>query len=243
MAIRQVDRIRRPRVYQEVADRIQRMIASGHLRPGDRLPPERELAEQFGVSRTSVRDAIRVLELLGQVEARQGEGTIVREGALVNMVAPLATAVSMQRAFVGDLMEVRLLLEPAMAAHAAERATSDELAELDALLARQELKVREGVAAVDEDAAFHYLIARASRNQVVLRVVDVLMDLLRESRQRSLQLPGRARSSLAGHRRILAALRAGRADVAAAAMRAHLTEIQALVLSGRDPVTLSVGEA
>lgn len=225
----QAERIRRTRVYEEVAEHLQRQFASGRLKPGDRLPPERELAEQFGVSRTSIRDAIRVLELMGLVEPRQGEGTVVREGSPEHMVAPLATAIAMQRGLVDDLMEVRTVLEPPMSALAASRATPEDVVQMDAIIARQSERVSAGGTAVDEDTAFHYAVATASRNRVVLRVVDVLMDLLRESRARSLQTKGRPERSLAGHRRILEAIHRRDAQGAAAAMRAHLIEIQEIL--------------
>src|SRR5437667_137685 len=85
----ELEPVRKTRIYEEVASQIQRLISEGRLRPGDHLPPERELAERFGVSRTSVRDAIRVLELMGLLEPRQGEGTVVRDLSPDSLVNPL----------------------------------------------------------------------------------------------------------------------------------------------------------
>ena len=220
--------IARGKVYQEVAKQIERHITED-LKPGDLLPSERELAQVLGVSRGSVRDAIRSLELMGLLEPRQGVGTVVCDpdsGA----GAPLATALIQKRKMISELLEVRKMLEPPLAARAARHATSDELAELENILARQEAKIRQGELGIEEDSEFHYSIALASDNSVVLKVVDVLMDLLRETRERSLQADGRQEKSLAGHYRILSALKQGDAAAAEAAMRRHLQEIEEVVL-------------
>ncbi|MDR7426682.1 MAG: FadR/GntR family transcriptional regulator [Armatimonadota bacterium] len=217
--------VRRTRVYEAVAAQIQAQIAEGRLRPGDRLPPERELAEAFGVSRDSVRDAIRVLELAGLVVPRQGEGTVVRELTLDSVVSPLASALLQRRDLLFDLLDARRIIEPALAYRAAQRASEEDIRAMAEILRRQAAKVRVGEPGIDEDTAFHYRLATAARNQVILKVMDVLMDLLREGRARSLQVQGRPQRSLEGHRRILAALR--RRDPAGAqrAMEQHLEEI------------------
>ncbi len=219
-------------MYEQVAARIQQLIVDGHLRPGDRLPTERELAERFGVSRSSVRDAIRVLELMGLVEPRQGEGTVVRDLSPDAVVNPLASLLVRSRALLRDLWDVRRMIEPHLAARAAQHATEEEVARLQAILDRQRAKAERGELAVEEDSEFHYTIATASRNQVILRILDVLMDLLRTSRERSLQVPGRLQRSLEGHRRILAAIRRRDPAAAEAAMRRHLEEIEEVLAAG-----------
>ncbi len=218
--------IRRTRVYEQVASRIQQLILEGEFRPGDRLPTERELAEQFRVSRSSVRDAIRVLELMGLVEARQGEGTVVRDLSPDAVVTPLASLLLRSRGLLADLLDVRKMIEPHLAARAAVHATEEEVARLQAILDRQRAKAQAGQLAVEEDSEFHYTIATAARNQVILRILDVLMDLLRTSREKSLQVPGRLQKSLEGHRRILRAIRRRDPAAAEAAMRRHLEEIE-----------------
>ncbi len=225
--------VRRSKVYEEVAARIRRLIADGHLKPGDKLPPERELASMLGVSRTSVRDAIRTLEMAGLLEPRQGEGTIVRELSTKNLVAPLASALLTRRDLLADLLAVRKMLEPPIAREAARHATPDEIRQMEATLARQAAKVEVGSLTIDEDSAFHDIIARASRNQVVLKVVDVLMDLVREGRERSLQVKGRPQRSLRGHRQILEAIRRHDGDAAERAMLNHLEQIEEMLLPER----------
>ncbi len=217
------------KVYAEVAAQIQRLVADGRLKPGDKLPPERELAEVFGVSRTSVRDAIRVLETQGLVEARHGEGTLVREIPIDAIVRPLADALVATKDLAADLFDMRKMLEPPLARAAAFRATTEDMDALAQVLEVQAGRVHQGEIAIEEDNLFHYRIAVAAKNQVVLRTIDVLMDLLRESRMRSLQGPGRAEKSLEGHRRILDAIRRRDPDAAALSMRAHIEEIETVL--------------
>ncbi len=220
--------IRRSKIYEEVARQIERLIAE--LKPGDMLPPERELSRLFGVSRGSIRDAIRKLESVGLVEPRQGSGTVVRDFSADLLAAPLTTLLLQKRNMVAELLDVRKMIEPPLAARAASHATAEELAEMEAILDRQAARMRQGELAIEEDSEFHYAIALAANNSVVLKVLDVLMDLLRETRERSLQVNGRLEKSFAGHRRILAALKRRDAAAAENAMRRHLQEIEAIVL-------------
>jgi GntR family transcriptional regulator, transcriptional repressor for pyruvate dehydrogenase complex len=221
--------IRRNRLYEEVARRMERLIL-GDCKPGDKLPPERQLAEMFGVSRSSIRDAIRTLELAGMVERRQGAGTVAREPSADSVITPISSVLMRKRRSVAELLDVRKMIEPPLAARAALHATSDEIFEMEEILRRQEEKVRRGELAIEEDSEFHYAIAMAADNTVVLQVLDVLMDLLRETRQRSLQAEGRLQKSFAGHQQILAALKRRDATAAEQAMRRHVQDIEEIVL-------------
>jgi len=220
--------IPRNKVYQAVAKQLERRITE-ELKPGDLLPPERQLVQMLGVSRGSVRDAIRSLELMGLLEPRQGIGTVVCDPRAAR-TNPLANALLEKRKMVADLLDVRKMLEPPLARRAAEHASPDEISDLEDILIRQAASVGRGELGIEEDSEFHYSIALASGNNVVLKVVDVLMDLLRETRERSLQGEGRQEKSLAGHRCILEALKESDARAAEAAMRRHLQEIENLVL-------------
>jgi GntR family transcriptional repressor for pyruvate dehydrogenase complex len=221
--------VRRDKVYEGVAKQIERLILK-RLQPGDKLPSERELAETLGVSRSSIRDAIRSLELMGMVEPRQGAGTIVREISSESLVNPLANAIKRKEELIGELLDFRKMLEPQLAARAATRVSPNQISEMEQILERQEQKLRDGESAIVEDSEFHYAIALASGNSVVLRVLDTLMDLLRDSRERSLQVEGRPQKSLAGHRRILAALKRHDGEAAKAAMRRHIENVEKIVL-------------
>ena len=222
--------IRRNKVYEEVARRLEQLIVE-RMKPGDMLPPERELAENFGVSRSSVRDAIRRLELVGMVEPRQGSGTVVREVSTDNLINPLTTVLLQKRKLVVELLDVRKMLEPPLAARAASHASATDMAEMEDILRRQDEKLRRGQVAIEEDNEFHYTIAMASENSVVLKILDVLMDLLRESRERALQVEGRPQKSIAGHRRILAAIKRHDPLAAELAMRRHIEEVSEIVLN------------
>jgi GntR family transcriptional repressor for pyruvate dehydrogenase complex len=220
--------IRKNRVHEEVAKQIEALILQ-KMHPGDKLPAERELAELLGVSRSSIRDAIRRLELMGMVEPRQGAGTVVREISTDALVNPLANVIQHKRQLVGELLDFRRMLEPPLAARAATHASAEDVATMEEILRRQGVRVRGGELAVEEDTEFHYRIAMASGNSVVLKVLDVVMDLLRETRARSLQSEGRPQKSLAGHRRILSAIRRHDAAAAQAAMQRHIADVEKMV--------------
>ena len=221
--------IRRNKVYEEVAKQIERLILT-KMKPGEKLPPERELAEKFGVSRSSIRDAIRSLELIGLLEPRQGIGTVVREVSAEALVNPLSNVLLRQQQLVSELLDVRKMLEPPLAARAATHATVEEISEMEDILRRQAEKMEAGQLAIEEDSEFHYAIAMASGNSVVLKVLDLLMDLLRETREKSLQVEGRPQKSLGGHRQIMAAIKKRDGAAAEAAMRRHVEEVEHIVL-------------
>jgi GntR family transcriptional repressor for pyruvate dehydrogenase complex len=219
---------RRVKAYEEVAQQIQHKILHG-LSPGDLLPPELQLAQSFGVSRGTIRDAIRGLELMGLVDRHQGRGTTVRRLTAESHRDPLSAALVQQRYKVKELLDIRKILEPALARRAAAHVTTAEIDELEQILRRQEEKVQRHELAIEEDCAFHYNIAMAADNGVVLKILDILMDLLRDTREQSLQTEGRLEKSLAGHHRIFAALKRRNERAAEAAMRRHLEEVETIV--------------
>lgn len=220
----------RTKLFELVARQIERRILE-HLQPGQALPSERELVRMFAVSRASIRDALRKLEVMGLVEPRQGVGTVVREPRAETLAAPLTGVLLQKRKMISELLEVRRMLEPALARRAALHASAEQIRAMEEILARQEAKIRSREPCVEEDSEFHYAITLAAQNEVLLRIVDVLMVLLRKTRERSLETAGRQEKSLAGHRRILRALARGDARGAEAGMRRHLAEIETLVLN------------
>ena len=223
--------IRKAKVYEQIAQQIQRLICDGFLKPGDKLPPERELAEIFHVSRGSLRDAVRALEVTGLVEPRQGEGTVVRAPSADSLINPLTTVLLRQRVFVSELLEFRAMIEPVLARRAAKYASAKDLEQLEDILRRQQEKVDRGELAVEEDSEFHNTIAHAAKNTVVLNVLDAFMDLLRESREKSLQVEGRLQKSLEGHRQIFHAIQRHDPVGAENAMRRHIERIEGMVLN------------
>jgi GntR family transcriptional repressor for pyruvate dehydrogenase complex len=222
--------IRSTRIYQEIVRQVKAMIAEGRLKSGDQLPPERDLAEKFVVSRTSVREALRALESLGLVEIRPGEGTFVREVSVESLVEPLALVMASQREAIGELFEARRLIEPALAALAARRATPEELHEMERILEEQAKEVAAGRTGLEQDADFHAAIGAAAHNRAITRIAHAVMDLLRQSREESLNTPGRPTRSHEDHRRVLASIRARDEAGARQAMVDHLQAVEGLVL-------------
>lgn len=220
--------LRRSKLYEQVAGKLEHLIVH-ELKPGDMLPPERELAAMFKVSRSSIRDAVRRLEAMGLVQPRQGAGTVVGDFSAASLASNLTSVLLQKRRLVGELLEVRQIMEPPLAARAATHSTPEALAKLEAILRRQEEKVRRGELTIEEDSEFHYAIVQAADNSVILKIMDVLMDLLRETRERSLQVEGRLEKSYAGHVRILAALKRRDAAATEKAMRHHLQDIKTIV--------------
>lgn len=203
---------------------IEGLLERGELRPGDQLPAERQLAEQLQVSRASVREALRSLELMGIVETRAGGGTFVREATADALSRPLSSLIARGHGL-EQVIEVRGLLEPAIAALAAGRITAEELAELRDILAAQQAKVKAGQPYAEEDTRFHELIGQASRNELLVTMLGVIWDVLRTSREEWLQTNTRAHASLDAHRRILAALEARDGEAARSAAAQHIRAV------------------
>jgi GntR family transcriptional repressor for pyruvate dehydrogenase complex len=222
--------IKSTRIYEEIVRQVKTMIAEGRLKGGDRLPPERDLAEKFVVSRTSVREALRTLESLGLVEIRPGEGTFIREVSIDALVEPLALLMASQREATGELFEARRLLEPSLAALAANRATPEEIQEMERILEEQAREIGSGRTGLAQDAQFHAAIGVAAHNRAITRIAHAIMDLLTQSREDSLNTPGRPTRSHEDHRRVVAAIRARDAEGARAAMLEHIVAVERLVL-------------
>lgn len=213
------------RVYESVVAQLQRLVIDGRLVPGDKLPSERELCKMLQVGRSSIRDAIRHLQTLGVVRSRHGGGTVVQDLSPESIVTPLATMLTRRRAMVEELMDVRAIIEPALAARAAVHASPEDLERLRSLVLHQERRLRAGELSIDEDAEFHAIIARAAGNRVMLSVLDVLLGLLAETRSRALQGRGRTIRSASAHRRIVRALERRSPTAAEKAMKDHLRGI------------------
>src|SRR5215208_5403999 len=166
-----IEPVRRSRLSHEIVVRLCQLIRQGSLKPGDRLTSERELAEQLRVSRSSLREALRTMELAGLIESRHGGGTYVRAVLSWDAVSPLALVLQASDDTVGDLWEIRLIVEPEIAARAALRATPDDIETLTALLDRQEAALDREETSIGLDRDFHTALAHASHNAVAVRVV------------------------------------------------------------------------
>lgn len=222
--------IRKSRISEEIAGQIRSLIAGGQFAPGDRLPPEREMADTLQVSRNSVRDALRTLEVMGIVECRHGDGVYVSCITAGTLVAPLASILSTRQNLVSELMDARRLLEPPVARCAAQRATDEDIKELERLLDAQAARTQDGNTAFEEQNAFHHALARITKNEIVLLVINHVIDLLRESR--AAWSLARAQRSVVGHRKILDAIKSRNPDAAFGAMLEHLDELEVALPEG-----------
>jgi GntR family transcriptional regulator, transcriptional repressor for pyruvate dehydrogenase complex len=220
-----IEPIRRVKLYKEVAARIRDLIAAGELKPGEALPSERKLAEQFRVGRAVIREAIRQLEISGLVESRHGGGNYVREVTVEHLVAPIASVLNDMSHLREELMDARLFFEPQIAWAAAARATPEDLQLLEEVISRQEERAANGQSGVEEDAEFHDLLAQATHNTVVERVMEVIDNLLEDSHARYFGSVERSKASLDGNRRILEAVQRHDRAAAQKAMVDHLEDI------------------
>lgn len=231
-----IEPIKKTRIAEEVADRIRKLILDGTFPAGRPMPSERRLREQFGVSRGSIRDALRILETIGLLETRHGQGTFPKELTVDRLVSPLASVMTYRQDLQDELMDVRRMFEPAVARAAATRATEEDFADLQRILDAQRRKLKTGQSAIVEDTAFHATLARSTRNRVVVSIMATLNDLLVESRTLSLKQKGRPQRSVEGHEAVVAALRCRDAEGAARAMYKHIDQIANLQLHAHDPL-------
>jgi GntR family transcriptional repressor for pyruvate dehydrogenase complex len=218
--------IKKAKVYEEIVSKVKDMIEKGRFKSGDQLPVERELAEVFRVSRSSVREALRSLESQGFIESRQGDGTYIASQPVESLVSPLASVIFTEKDDQMELFEMRRMIEPDLAYLAAERATEEEIEMMEKVLVLQEEQIARGDYGTDVDRNFHYIMARAAKNKALLRITDNIMDLLAESREQYLQVEGRPQKSILRHREVLDAIRAGEPERAEKCMLEHLMDIE-----------------
>ena len=221
--------IRKTRAYEEIVRQLQSLIAQRQLKPGDRLMTERELAEQFGVSRVTVRQALSVLQAMGLVESRVGDGTFARKSQ-VPVVTVLASMLNPPQSTLLEQWELRRLIEPAVARLAADRATPAHLREIARYLELQRRMMEKGRPFVEEDSAFHLAIARSSGNDLLVRMMESIHELLRTSREQSLRTRPAMARSFAGHQRIIDAVRRHDPKAAHRAMLRHVLEVESTII-------------
>jgi len=217
--------VKKTRIYEDIVSRIRSMVEKGALNAGDRLPSERELSAAFKVSRPSVREALKTLESHGYLEIRQGEGTFISRNPIENFVEPLAAVILTEKEYQVQILEMRRLIEPQIASLAAERATKDEMSRMEMTLNLQREKVMRGETGADLDKIFHYLIAQAAKNRILMRIIDTATDLFSENRDKYLQFAERSEKSLRHHRQIFGAIYVGDSVLAADVMNVHLDDI------------------
>jgi GntR family transcriptional repressor for pyruvate dehydrogenase complex len=227
--------VKKTRIYEDIISRIRSMVEKGDLIAGDRLPSERELSAAFKVSRPSVREALKTLQSHGYLEIRQGEGTFISRKPIGNFVEPLAAVILTEKEYQVQILEMRRWIEPQIASLAAERATKDEMSRLEMTLNLQKEKVMRGETGADLDKIFHYLIAQAAKNRILMRIIDTATDLFSENRKKYLQFAERPEKSVRHHRQIFGAIYVGDSVLAADTMNVHLDDIHKTLFAEPDP--------
>ncbi|ACL21422.1 FadR/GntR family transcriptional regulator [Desulfitobacterium hafniense] len=230
--------IKTRKIYEEIVEQIRELVARGELKPGDRLPSERDLVERLKVSRASIREALSALELMGLLEVRSGEGTFVRRLRSESVVAPLAWMLTMEKGTVLELLEIRKILEVQAVGMAAERAEAEDIRELSAALDRLQDDLHSPTSDGSSDHRFHYAITRATKNKIMIRLMDTISDLMKYSLKasRSKLYEGKYTPALLfqEHKKIYEAIVAKDVEMARNYMLTHLTGVEEEILKGFD---------
>ncbi|MEW5814878.1 MAG: FadR/GntR family transcriptional regulator [Spirochaetota bacterium] len=214
--------IDRKKVYKAAVEQIKDQIESGKWPMGTKLPSERELAEQLGIGRPSIREALRVLEVMGLIKIVIGQGTFVKEISTREKHIQVLQSMLREDEYVVELLELREMLEPQIALMAAQSVTEEDIKRLEDILDRMENDLNEGNTGVDENIEFHLTLTRAVGNRVLLQTHEFLLRNSRDSLERFFHIPGRLKESLKGHREILKAIKDRNPKEAQRRMLAHL---------------------
>ena len=218
------------RLYENVIKQIVNLIKNNELKPGDKLPSERELAEKLSIGRASLREAFRVLESRGLIKSRPGRGRFVREIKKDAFIDSKNIILSLEKSSILELLEAREVFEVKTAEFAAQRATPEDIGMIeDALNRMREKKVTDNER-IESDAGFHLAIARASHNFAFINIMRLHMDLLKETREKTWQVPGRRKEQWEEHKAIFQAIKEHNSKKAAEAMLKHLKSVRRVVV-------------
>ena len=219
--------VRSSRLYEQIVQQVEESIHKGAMKPGDQLPPERELAQQFGVSRTAVREAVKALREKGLVEAYPGRGTFITDGTSYSMRQSLDRMLRVGQAEgSGFLAEVREILEPEIAGMAATRADAEDLASMREQIRTMDEAQKDPEAFIEADLDFHLTLAEAAANPIILSLIDSIVGLLREQRMGIFQVEGGPERGQYHHKKILEAIEHKDSAGARGAMKAHLRQVR-----------------
>ncbi len=217
--------ITRRKVYELVAEDLVGRITAGHLKPGEGVPTERDLTRSYRVGRSSVREALRMLESQGLIRSLSN-GALVVAGDRHLLNQSLRLLLALDEVNLNELYEVRKILEVEAAALAATRRSDDHLRRIEQTLEQMAAGLHSQERYSEADLRFHLELAAATRNRVIVRMMEGIRDLLHRSLASIYQIPGSPARTLEQHRAIVRAVAAGSADGARAAMRQHLTRVE-----------------
>lgn len=215
--------LKKTKLHEKISKQILNLILSGELKPGDRLPTERELSEQLGVSRTAIREAIVQLQGKGVLQERADGGTIVREISFSSILPFVSDLLCADQHLLSDLLGVRKLLEAEMASDAARHTTPEKAQRLRAYADEFAQSIRDGSTGLTADNRFHGYIAELAQNSAMQMINEMCSDLLSDTRLATLRVPEHREQTVLDHYGICDAIAAGDADLAAQRMRDHLT--------------------
>jgi GntR family transcriptional repressor for pyruvate dehydrogenase complex len=219
--------VRSSRLYEQIVQQVEESIHKGAMKPGDQLPPERELAQQFGVSRTAVREAVKALREKGLVEAYPGRGTFITDGTSYSMRQSLDRMLRVGQAEgSGFLAEVREILEPEIAGMAATRADAEDLTSMREQVGIMDQARKDPDEFIEADLDFHLALAEAAANPIILSLIDSIVGLLREQRIGIFQVEGGPERGQYHHKKILEAIEHKDPAGAREAMKAHLRQVR-----------------
>ena len=225
--VEQLRPVLRPRLYEVIVEQLCGYIADNEMSPGDRLPAERELAANLGVSRASLSQALVALEVQGVLSVRHGDGAIlVRPPTEERAIKALREHADR----IPDIIEAREALEVKLAGLAAARRTDAEMAAIDASIATMEAEVETGDRGVVGDEMFHEALTAAAHSSLLAKLMHEISGLIRETRIESLSQEDRPRASLEGHRRIAEAVRKQNPQEASRAMADHIRLVSDVAL-------------
>jgi GntR family transcriptional repressor for pyruvate dehydrogenase complex len=226
--------VKTKKIYEEVIEQIKKLIIDGKLQPGDKLLSERELAEQLGVSRASVREAFSALEMMGVIAIRPGEGSFVRQVSYGGMLEPLSFLLQVDVDNVMQLLEVRKILEVEVASLAATRATAEDIEEIRLALNKMVDEVNAGEIGDVADAEFHFAVVKAAHNPILMTLINTISDLMantvRFSRRKIFLVENMPNVLYDSHCLIFQAIVDKRAQLAGSLMHEHLTIVEKVML-------------
>lgn len=219
------------KAYQVIVDQIKEDFLSGDLQPGEKLPTERELASRFNVSRTSVREALRKLEIKGVLEIKQGSGSFIKVSESHTLGEDLSsTIIKTKKKLLYEMLELRQALEVECAFLASRRATSEDLERIRQALEMMAQAKQDVELGIQADLSFHINIVLASHNSIFLQLFQTLskhmQDTIRATRSQRLKDPERTQETIDEHKEIYLAIAAGDADQAKQLMERHITKIR-----------------
>ncbi len=210
------------RLFEKIVRQIQEQIKAGELNPGDKLPPERELAEMFNVSRNSLREALRTLEMMNYVEIKSGEGVFVKEIRIDELFEPIIDAISFDKQLLFDLLDVRELIEMETARRAAEYGTKDDFKRIQEAIEIMEKEIESKGIGLMGDSGFHHAIAAATHNRAFMMIFNLITEALMKNMEATLTIPGQPHRTLTDHKKIYEAISGRRADDAVRLMQEHI---------------------